>query len=166
MCCVFPRAREGAGVYTPYILQPGICIPFLTWCSRRMTLAKTCFSAPPPKSSVDNIPGSVPHSSIRLEQPLFVKRTTSLPRCVTNKSCKCAMYCWSHCSKEPYSFSTYKNNTYKNRRKLKQPLFWRRKRRKHNGMTQRFSVYSQYICRKLSIKGSLLIEVLLVIFSF
>ena len=61
---------------------------------------------PPPASTVDSIPCRVPHSNILSAQPLFVKRTTSLPRYFTKRSFKWAMYWWSHCSKDPYSFST------------------------------------------------------------
>ena len=43
---------------------------------------------PPPASTVDNIPCRVPHSNILSVQPLFVKRTTSLPRYFTKRSFK------------------------------------------------------------------------------
>ena len=43
---------------------------------------------PPPASTVDKIPCRVPHSNILSAQPLFVKRTTSLPRYFTKRSFK------------------------------------------------------------------------------
>lgn len=66
---------------------------------------------PPPASTVDNTPCRVPHSNILLAQPLFVKRTTLLPRYLTKRSFKWAMYWWSHCSKDPYSFSTLRQKS-------------------------------------------------------